>query len=131
MGRCILIRELRLKLGLAQKQLAEAVGVSVQTIYKLEHSQTDEHRAEVEAWLQAEIKKKETHFEHGKSYRICEKAHYSDIFDSLNWSGCCVFVYLGKHGAHHCFREEKAGWSRTYTDFQLIGKITKEHKSPT
>ena len=125
-----MIRELRLKLGLAQKQLAKAVGISVHTIYKLEHSQTDEHRVEVEAWLLAELEKRETRLEPGKAYRISEKGYNGDIFDSLNWSGCCVFVYLGKHGAHHCFREQTAGWSRTYTDFQLIGKIIEEYKSP-
>ncbi len=33
-----------------------------------------------------------------------------------------TFRYLGKQGIHHMFREICGGWSRTYTDAQLVGK---------
>lgn len=33
-----------------------------------------------------------------------------------------VFRYLGKQGIHHMFIEICGGWSRTYTDAQLVGK---------
>ena len=33
-----------------------------------------------------------------------------------------VFCYEGKQGIHHMFREIRGGWSRTFTDAQLIGK---------
>ncbi len=33
-----------------------------------------------------------------------------------------VFRYLGKQGIHHTFVEICGGWSRTYTDAQLVGK---------
>ena len=33
-----------------------------------------------------------------------------------------VFKYLGKQGIHHCFEEINGGWTRTYTDVQLIGR---------
>lgn len=39
----------------------------------------------------------------------------------------CLFKYIGKNGIHHVFREIRGGWSRTYTDAQLIGKHIKEH----
>ncbi len=33
-----------------------------------------------------------------------------------------VFQYEGTQGIHHCFREIHGGWSRTYTNSQLIDK---------
>lgn len=37
-----------------------------------------------------------------------------------------TFRYLGKSGIHHKFVEIYGGWSRTYTDAQLIGKLLVE-----
>lgn len=37
-----------------------------------------------------------------------------------------IFCYEGKQGIHHMFREIRGGWSRTFTDAQLIGKKVKE-----
>ena len=37
-----------------------------------------------------------------------------------------VFSYEGKQGIHHMFREIRGGWSRTFTDAQLIGKKIEE-----
>ena len=37
-----------------------------------------------------------------------------------------VYRYVGKQGIHHCFREIYGGWSRTFTDQQLIGKTIRE-----
>lgn len=34
----------------------------------------------------------------------------------------CAFRYVGKVGIHHVFVETRGGWTRTYTDAQLIGK---------
>ena len=42
------------------------------------------------------------------------------------WSDDCRFRYIGKQGIHHCFQEVNGGWSRTYTDPQLVGKKIKE-----
>ena len=33
-----------------------------------------------------------------------------------------VFRYERTEGIHHCFREVRGGWSRTYTDWQLVDK---------
>ena len=37
-----------------------------------------------------------------------------------------TFRYLGKSGIHHTFVEINGGWSRTYTDAQLVGKLLVE-----
>lgn len=36
------------------------------------------------------------------------------------------FIYLGKQGKHHIFRHVAGGWTRTFTDPQLIGKFIQE-----
>lgn len=36
-----------------------------------------------------------------------------------------VFKYLGEQGIHHYFQEINGGWTRTYTDVQLIGRKIK------
>ena len=56
-------------------------------------------------------------FAEGHKYRISESAKKPD--DD-------VFKYEGKHGIHHCFREVLVGWTRTYTDAQLVGKHIEE-----
>lgn len=42
------------------------------------------------------------------------------------WNNECLFRYEGKQGIHYVFRETRGGWSRTYTDAQLIGKTIEE-----
>ena len=37
-----------------------------------------------------------------------------------------TFRYMGKTGIHHKFIEAHIGWSRTFTDAQLIGKKIEE-----
>ena len=69
-------------------------------------------------------------FEEGHMYRISEKTYVQDIFGQLKgmspkW-GEEIFRYEGKQGIHHCFREVRGGWSRTYTDAQLVGKHIRE-----
>ena len=44
----------------------------------------------------------------------------------MSWEKDCIFEYLKDEGIHHCFREVRGGWSRTYTDAQLVGKNVKE-----
>lgn len=52
------------------------------------------------------------------------------LFDMQPSTGFgCVFKYEGKRGIHHCFRELYGGWSRTYTDAQLIDKTIEEVKT--
>ena len=61
-------------------------------------------------------------FETGKCYYIREPV-----------CGCCkhfcdgiVFRYKCQEGIHHMFVAVNGGWSRTYTDAQLIGKVIEE-----
>ena len=60
-------------------------------------------------------------FEEGHTYRIYENAKKWD-------NDICIFKYEGKQGIHHCFREVRGCWTRTYTDAQLIGKQIKEEE---
>ena len=57
-------------------------------------------------------------FEVGKMYRVLNASHDRDF----------TFEYVKKEGIHHVFREIHGGWSRTYTDTQLIGKNFEEVK---
>ena len=67
-------------------------------------------------------------FEENHCYSITDSPSAGNADREINpKSGkFCMFRYEGKHGIHHCFRETRGGWSRTYTDAQLIGKHIKE-----
>ena len=60
-------------------------------------------------------------FEEGRTYKIYDTQKQQE--DDIN-----VFRYEGKHGLHHCFRQVRVGWTRTYTDAQLVGKLIKEEE---
>lgn len=69
-------------------------------------------------------------FEVGRNYEILSpegKQRCDDIISPTTGINC-VFRYEGKAGIHYCFREIHGGWSRTYTDMQLIGKRITEVK---
>ncbi|MBQ3455674.1 MAG: helix-turn-helix transcriptional regulator [Synergistaceae bacterium] len=55
-------------------------------------------------------------FTSGKKYVIkCQSGTLSEQAEY-------VFMYEGRQGIHHVFRELNGNWTRTYTDAQLIGK---------
>ena len=60
----------------------------------------------------------------GHVYYIKNKKSDKDSDNYVSFS----FRYEGKQGIHHMFREIHGGWTRTYTDYQLIGKRVKEIK---
>ena len=66
-------------------------------------------------------------FDVGHDYEISQsdKLKTHDIMNPATGTGC-IFRYEGKRGIHHCFREVRGGWTRTYTDTQLIGKRIRE-----
>ena len=73
-------------------------------------------------------------FEAGHCYKIYNAMNKGgknsyNVLLGRSWEKDCVFRYEGKHGIHHCFREERGGWSRTYTDIQLMGKTIEEVKT--
>ena len=59
-------------------------------------------------------------FEEGQKYTITSTSSGTKgVKDAVK---DCVFIYECKEGIHHMFREESGGWTRTYTDAQLVGK---------
>lgn len=78
-----------------------------------------EQRAIKEAKLRAEALNHE--FIVGKKYVIYGESRDKALTDKEE-----PFIYQCKQGKHHVFRHAYGGWSRTYTDQQLIGKIIKE-----
>lgn len=65
-------------------------------------------------------------FTQGICYRIFSGEDYRHSASSASWDNSCIFRYEGKIGIHHSFREIRGGWTRTYTDAQLIGKNIQE-----
>ncbi len=68
-------------------------------------------------------------FTEGHCYTICDsKAYVVKYKNDVNpaHGRKCIFRYEGMKGIHHCFREARDGWHRTFTNAQLIGKQIKE-----
>ena len=68
-------------------------------------------------------------FEEGHCYTIRRSkvgGNGSGRYRSQHVDEIAVFCYRYKEGIHHMFREIHGGWTRTYTDAQLIGKTIKE-----
>ncbi|MBR0317092.1 MAG: hypothetical protein IJQ99_09520 [Synergistaceae bacterium] len=59
-------------------------------------------------------------------YKKYKNKEVDNLFGGMSWEKDCIFEYLKDEGIHHCFREVRGGWSRTYTDAQLVGKNVKE-----
>ena len=64
-------------------------------------------------------------FYEGRRYRIEDGDKTSTFLNPMTGTGC-VYRYEGKSGIHYCFREERGGWTRTYTAAQLVGKRIQE-----
>ena len=71
-------------------------------------------------------------FEIGRSYSIKDTVRNSgakyDTEINPKSGNFCIFKYIGQSGIHHKFIETKGGWTRTYTNQQLIGKKIEEIK---
>lgn len=70
-------------------------------------------------------------FTEGKCYRIYgggQLGSYDRKTPSTgtSWERDCLFIFIRKDGKHHMFREARGGWTRTYTDAQLVGKKIEE-----
>ena len=134
------LRELRKSLGLTTNQVAKNIHVSNRTIARFEQNSDDvttiKSRIKIysflgqDTWKQPEyifdihaLNQKIKHkFTCGRKYSIRGKE--KDTFKECEAD--CVFIYLRKEGRHHLFMAEGGGWTRTYTDAQLIGKHIKE-----
>lgn len=148
------LKALRYTLGLTQAQMAEKIGVSESSIMQCENGHKPlgkvktPAQSKIKAFLEvqdispaliAESKKAiglkarqkaiQRHFIEGKCYRIYTgKNAYDKKIPSggISWEHDCIFRFLRKEGIHHMFREVRGGWTRTYTDAQLIGKNVQE-----
>ena len=135
------LRNTRLKRGLTEKELAERVGVNVSTIagYESGNFRPSVRRWKMlkdaleiaDTWTEPDEREPEPvkfMFEAGRSYTIKDTGWRNKECDliSPNSGWNCVFLYMGKSGVHHVFREARGGWQRTYTDAQLIGKRIEE-----
>ena len=60
------------------------------------------------------------------SFSFSVGQHYQFAYEKYSMDHEYTFRYERKEGIHHMFREIHGGWSRTYTDAQLIGKTIME-----
>lgn len=150
------LKALRYTLGLTQAQMAEKIGVSEASVTHYENNRfpcgkvKTPAQSKINAFLEvqdispaviAESKKFLTlearqkaiqrHFTEGKCYRIfgggyLESYNRKSSSMGTTWECDCIFMFLRKEGIHHVFREVRGGWTRTYTDAQLVGKNIQE-----
>ncbi len=134
------LRELRFILGLSQKQIADKIGVSIHSVIKCETWNITGKRSpnfakikdyletvNLEALVREKQKARYLSFIQGHSYIITASPRKKikpimGIVDGPCWDRDYVFIYLRKDGKHHVFKEARGGWTRTYTDAQLVGK---------
>lgn len=131
----------RLKHGLTAKELAERIGVVKSTITCYE---TGKFYPSESLWQCLKkvlgidtLRTPESEsiptsvtfsFKTGHSYTIKDGGVRSSNNEMISppTGDWCVFRYTGKKGIHHVFTEVRGGWTRTYTDAQLIGKKIQE-----
>ena len=70
---------------------------------------------------EAEPKKIEFEFKTGCKYVIRDTGNIKAAQNLDN-----ILIYQCRQGKHHFFKHWKAGWTITFTDPQLIGKIIQE-----
>ena len=136
------LRELRKVLHCTQAQLAERIGVSYWEIFHCEKrditgSNQSKSFAKIKSYLELTGLQiladtpKTTHlpvFFEGHCYCIHSKLKFGykhalwPAFSNDAFECSYRFIYLHKNGKHHVFREINGGWTRTYTDAQLVGK---------
>lgn len=130
------LRKVRLFLNLTQRELSSRLGVSVSTISRYENERTAVS-PRVRKWVDRKYRKHNLNkkvIKSAKDNSVCSftpQMCYSiadddKILHRFSFPFNYVFQYLGIQGIHHCFREIHGGWSRTYTNSQLIDKRVME-----
>lgn len=120
------IRYLRELLNLSRRQVASFTRTSMKSVCEAERKEDDSPSSmRIEKWLEKSVKKAKEiqskkdafykHFEIGKKYKIASEAGF-------------IFEFMKDTGIHHCFKAIPGGWSRTYTDAQLVGVKIQEVK---
>ena len=137
------LRKTRLFLNLTQRELSVRLGVSASTISRYENERTAVS-PRVQKWVNR--KYRQFHLSNkviksSKDHSVCSfmpQRYYSiadddKVLHKLSLNPCIhdfnfnyVFQYLGTQGIHHHFKEIHGGWSRTYTNSQLIDKRIQE-----
>ena len=145
-----MLQKLREEQGITRRQLSERIGVSEKLLAGYERGNypslstynkiakelgwqsLDEDGRECALDIPEEIEQPNSiahTFIEGKCYSIRSKNLVkTDKKIGYYVEEGCTFRYEGKQGIHHMFREVKGGWTRTYTDAQLIGRKIKEVK---
>ncbi len=122
-----LLRRMRNKAGLTQRKLAACIGYAKTTIEKYESGHRTPPpkvwRRLYECLTQAITSRQLFTFKKSQVYQI-----YTSYRLGRSPQDLCEYEYAyeGKRGIHHVFRERTGGWTRTYTDAQLVGKVIQE-----
>ncbi len=139
----LMLRKARLFLNISQRELSIRIGVSSSTISRYENERSPVS-PRVRKWVNRMNRKyhlSEKVIKSAKDNSVCSFTPHmcysiaddDKIVHRLSLNPCIidfsfnyVFQYLGMHGIHHHFREIHGGWSRTYTNNQLIDKRVME-----
>lgn len=128
------LRKVRLYLNLTQRELGNRIGLSASTISSYENERRGVS-ARVRHWVNKMYRKHHLSKKVIKSARentLCafmpQKCYSINDDDRILHRSISsltlgyIFRYERTEGIHHCFREVYGGWSRTYTDWQLVDK---------
>ncbi|MBR0253136.1 MAG: hypothetical protein IJQ57_07275 [Synergistaceae bacterium] len=150
MGRANRIKELRKELGLSQAQVASFSRTKTWEVKLAENDiDIDKSKEKIKNYLEKErerVKKQELklkkaieekkafykQFEVGKKYHIytlkenAYKKNNEKTYSGSTWDRDCEFEFVKNEGIHHCFRSVQGGWTRTYTNAQLVDKHIRE-----
>ena len=139
----IRLRKVRLFLNISQRELSSRIGISASSISRYENERTPVSDR-VRKWVNRKYRQYQLSrkvIKSAKDHSVCAfmpQKYYSiadddKIFHRLSLNPCIhdfnfnyVFQYLGTQGIHHHFKEIHGGWSRTYTNSQLINKRIQE-----
>lgn len=126
------LKKLRQSLGLSINAMAREIGVSSTTVSNYEKGILQKQPNNVMTKIIEDFlsgRSRTNNFQVNHCYIILEENHKGGCFRKCERSSVdkpFIFRYENKQGIHHCFREVRGGWSRTYTDTQLMGKIITE-----
>ena len=139
------LRKLRKHKGLTLRELGNILGISFSSLSQYERGKglpepyNYNKLAEIFGWNKVKLSVRERpkpklfllrkveDLERGRHYIIFESdRRNNNSVISFAWNDSIIFEYMGKRGIHHCFKAVHGGWSRTYTDYQLIGKKIQE-----
>ena len=139
----IRLRKVRLFLNISQRALSSRIGISASSISRYENERTAVS-PRVRKWINRKYRQYQLNrkvIKSAKDHSVCAfmpQKFYSiadddKILHRLSLNPCIhdfnfnyVLQYLGTQGIHHHFKEIHGGWSRTYTNSQLINKRIQE-----